>query len=45
VCIVYISEGNPEVNCVTFEEFQRMWVLETVRGLEYKYNARIKNRE
>ena len=46
VCIVYISEGNlSEVNCVTFEEFQRMWILETVRGLEYKYNAHIKNRE
>jgi len=46
VCIVYISEGNlSEVNCVTFEEFQRMWVLETVRGLEYKYNAHIKNHE
>ncbi|WP_066795262.1 SNF2-related protein [Caldivirga sp. MU80] len=46
VCIVYISEGNlSEVNCVTFEEFQRMWILETVRGLEYKYNAHIKNYE
>ena len=46
VCVVYISEGNlSEVNCVPFEEFQRMWVLETVRGLEYKYNAHIKNRE
>jgi superfamily II DNA or RNA helicase len=46
VCIVYISEGNlSEVNCVTFEEFQRMWILETIRGLEYKYNAHIKNYE
>jgi len=46
VCIVYMSDGElHEVNCMTFEEFQRRWVLETVRGIEYKYNARIKSPE
>jgi hypothetical protein len=46
VCVVYMSDGElHEVNCMTFEEFQRRWVLETVRGIEYKYNARIKSPE
>jgi superfamily II DNA or RNA helicase len=46
VCVVYMSEGGlHEVSCMTFEEFQRRWVLETVRGIEYKYNARIKSPE
>jgi superfamily II DNA or RNA helicase len=46
VCIVYMSDGElHEVNCMTFEEFQKRWVLETVRGIEYKYNARIKSPE
>jgi hypothetical protein len=41
-----MSEGGlHEVSCTTFEEFQRRWVLETVRGIEYKYNARIKSPE
>jgi hypothetical protein len=37
--------GLHEVSCMTFEEFQRRWVLETVRGIEYKYNAYIKGLE
>jgi len=46
VCVVYMSDsGLHEVSCMTFEEFQRRWVLETVRGIEYKYNARIKGLE
>ncbi|MFP3319270.1 MAG: DEAD/DEAH box helicase [Acidilobus sp.] len=46
VCVVYMSDGGlHEVSCMTFEEFQRRWVLETVRGIEYKYDARIKGLE
>jgi superfamily II DNA or RNA helicase len=46
VCVVYMSDGGlHEVSCMTFEEFQRRWVLETVRGIEYKYNAYIKGLE
>jgi len=46
VCVVYMSDGGlHEVSCMTFEEFQRGWVLETVRGIEYKYNAYIKGLE
>jgi superfamily II DNA or RNA helicase len=46
VCVVYMSDGGlHEVSCMTFEEFQRRWVLETVRGIEYKYNAYIKGPE
>ncbi|MFP3172367.1 MAG: DEAD/DEAH box helicase [Acidilobus sp.] len=46
VCVVYMSDGGlHEVSCMTFEEFQMRWVLETVRGIEYKYNAYIKGLE
>ena len=46
VCVVYMSDGGlHEVSCMTFEEFQRGWELETVRGIEYKYNAYIKGLE
>jgi hypothetical protein len=29
-----------ELTCQPFAQFQKEWVLETVRGIEYKYNAR-----
>jgi hypothetical protein len=29
-----------ELICQPFAQFQKEWVLETVRGMEYKYNAR-----
>ncbi|MGC8542541.1 MAG: SNF2-related protein [Vulcanisaeta sp.] len=41
ICIAYVDNDKCEdLECVTFIEFQRKWVLETVRGIEYKYNAR-----
>ncbi|WP_069806662.1 SNF2-related protein [Vulcanisaeta thermophila] len=43
VCIAYVDDyGCKETECMTFEEFQRRWILETVRGIEYKFNARRK---
>jgi len=29
-----------ELACQPFAQFHKEWVLETVRGIEYKYNAR-----
>jgi hypothetical protein len=29
-----------ELTCQHFAQFQKEWTLETVRGIEYKYNAR-----
>jgi hypothetical protein len=29
-----------ELTCQPFAQFQKEWALETVRGIEYKYNAR-----
>ena len=41
ICIAYVSnDGCENLECVTFTEFQKKWILETVRGIEYKYNAR-----
>lgn len=41
VCIAYVDGDKcEEVECLLFSEFQKKWVLETVRGIEYKYNAR-----
>ena len=43
VCVAYVEGDNcDEVICMPFSEFQKEWILETVRGLEYKYNARRK---
>ncbi|ABL78385.1 SNF2-related protein [Thermofilum pendens] len=43
VCIAYVDRDYCEdVECYYFNEFQKKWVLETVRGIEYKYNARKK---
>jgi hypothetical protein len=41
VCIAY-TDGDRcvELTCQPFAQFQKEWVLETVRGIEYKYNAR-----
>jgi superfamily II DNA or RNA helicase len=41
VCIAY-TDGDRcvELTCQPFARFQKEWVLETVRGIEYKYNAR-----
>jgi hypothetical protein len=41
VCIAY-TDGDRcvELACKPFAQFQKEWVLETVRGIEYKYNAR-----
>jgi len=41
VCIAY-TDGDRcvELTCQHFAQFQKEWVLETVRGIEYKYNAR-----
>jgi superfamily II DNA or RNA helicase len=41
VCIAY-TDGDRcvELACQPFAQFQKEWVLETVRGIEYKYNAR-----
>ncbi|AET34265.1 SNF2-related protein [Pyrobaculum ferrireducens] len=41
ICTAYV-EGDRcvELSCIPFAQFQREWVLETVRGIEYKYNAR-----
>ncbi|MFP3297453.1 MAG: DEAD/DEAH box helicase, partial [Vulcanisaeta sp.] len=45
VCVVYISDGGlHEVSCTTFEEFQRRWMFETIRGI-VKYDARVKGPE
>jgi len=42
VCVAYISDdGLHEVSCMTFEEFQRRWMFETIRGI-VKYDARVK---
>lgn len=41
VCIAYVNNDKCEkFECMTFVEFQKNWILETVRGIEYKYNAR-----
>jgi len=41
ICIAY-TDGDKcvELTCQHFAQFQKEWVLETVRGIEYKYNAR-----
>jgi hypothetical protein len=41
VCIAY-TDGDMcvELTCQPFAQFQKEWVLETIRGIEYKYNAR-----
>jgi len=41
VCIAY-TDGDKcvELTCQPFAQFQKEWALETVRGIEYKYNAR-----
>jgi len=41
VCIAY-TDGDRcvELTCQPFAQFQKEWALETVRGIEYKYNAR-----
>ncbi|AEA13175.1 helicase domain protein [Thermoproteus uzoniensis 768-20] len=41
ICTAYV-EGDRcvELSCTPFVQFQKEWVLETVRGIEYKYNAR-----
>ncbi|MCG2870388.1 MAG: DEAD/DEAH box helicase [Vulcanisaeta sp.] len=42
VCVAYISDGGlHEASCMTFEEFQRRWTFETIRGI-VKYDARVK---
>ncbi|WP_243681256.1 helicase-related protein [Vulcanisaeta souniana] len=41
ICIAYVNNDKCEdLECMTFVEFQKKWILETVRGIEYKYNAR-----
>ncbi|AFA38041.1 DNA or RNA helicases of superfamily II [Pyrobaculum oguniense TE7] len=41
ICVAYV-EGDDciSLDCLPFAEFQKKWIFETVRGLEYKYNAR-----
>ncbi|NAZ33309.1 MAG: DEAD/DEAH box helicase family protein [Pyrobaculum sp.] len=41
ICIAY-TDGDKcvELTCQPFTQFQKEWALETVRGIEYKYNAR-----
>jgi len=41
ICIAYVDGDRcVELACQPFAQFQKEWVLETVRGIEYKYNAR-----
>ena len=41
VCVAYVDGDRcVSVECTPFTEFQRRWVLETIRGIEYRYNAR-----
>lgn len=43
VCVAYVDGDRcVELRCTPFAQFQREWTLETVRGIEYKYNARRK---
>jgi len=41
ICVVYVDENKCVEGpiCQTFREFLGGWKLETVRGIEYKYNA------
>ena len=41
ICVAYV-DGDMCVDllCQPFAQFQREWTLETVRGIEYKYNAK-----
>jgi superfamily II DNA or RNA helicase len=43
ICVAY-TDGDRcvELICQPFAQFQKEWILETVRGIEYKYNARKK---
>ncbi len=41
ICIAYVDGDKcVELACQPFAQFQKEWVLETVRGIEYRYNAR-----
>lgn len=41
ICVAYVDGDRClDLSCTPFAQFQREWVLETVRGIEYKYNAR-----
>lgn len=40
ICIAYVDGDKcVDVQCMTFLEFQKSWILMTIRGLEYRYNA------
>jgi len=40
ICVAYVDRGAcVEVECVPFAEFQKRWILQTERGIEYRYLA------
>jgi len=40
ICVAYVDrDACIEVECVPFAEFQKRWILQTERGIEYRYLA------
>jgi len=40
ICVAYVDrDACVEVECVPFAEFQKRWILQTERGIEYRYLA------